>query len=365
MGSPRWYGLDDKGVRAEWDHLASLVSAGPFMRPEWFEAWTRSFPAGPVEVAVLGHEQMEAVAPMVRNGVSLRAPVNEHTPGYSPVARDESAAARLASALMKEASVAELLKTDDVTARIWRAEADRLHHRSIVESVQRSPFLAIEGDWATYEKSLSSSFRQGLRRKKRRLEDEEPIAIEVHDGEEDLDALLGEGFAVESSQWKAERGTAIASDPRTEAFYSAIARWGAARGWLRLVFLRRAGAAIAFRLDLVCDGAYFHVKGGYDTEWARYSPGLILQHETVRHAFEAGLARYEFLGADEAYKLNWTKTVRERVALRCFAPTLRGRLRWARRAWALPVARRARKVIKREKQVSDGAGRNQSKISGS
>jgi CelD/BcsL family acetyltransferase involved in cellulose biosynthesis len=99
---------------------------------------------------------------------------------------------------------------------------------------------------------------------------------------------------------------------------------------------------VAFRLDLVCDDVYYHLKGGYDPQWARFSPGLILQHETVRHALEAGLSRYEFLGADEPYKMNWTKTVNERSALRCFAPTIRGRAAWAKRAWVAPLGRRVR-----------------------
>jgi CelD/BcsL family acetyltransferase involved in cellulose biosynthesis len=320
------------------------------MRAGWFDAWAHSFAEEGVEVAVVGDDTPEAVAPIVREGRGRRAPVNEHSPAYAPVARDERSAGLLARALMEEAPAGiELLKTDEFTSRIWKTEGDRLRHLVHAEVVQRSPFLTVPGDWETYEKSMSSSFRQGLRRKKRRLSEAGHVAIEVRDGRDDLDATLSEGFAVESSQWKAESGTAIASDPRTVSFYTAVARWAAEWDWLRLVFLRLDGTAIAFRLDLVCDGAYFHVKGGYDPEWARFSPGLILQHETVRHAFEAGLDRYEFLGADEAYKLNWTKTVRERYALRSFAPTVRGRMAWASRAWGRPALRRARSAIMRTK----------------
>jgi CelD/BcsL family acetyltransferase involved in cellulose biosynthesis len=346
MGRLRWYAIDDEGLRAEWDELAMTAAAGPFMRPGWFRAWERAFAGDRVEVAVLEDAGIHALAPLVRDQRVLRAAVNDHTPGFVPVARDEAAAARLANEVLREATPSvELRKVDGATARTWKVAAARRRSLVVEEVVQRSPFLVLDGDWEAFEKSLSSNFRQGLRRKRRRLEDEGDVTTEVHDGRTDLDALLTEGYAVESSQWKAERGTAIASDPRIEAFYTEVARWAAEQDMLRLVFLRIGGAAIAFRLDLVSDGTYFHVKGGYEPRYSRFSPGLVLQHETVRQAFEKGLDRYEFLGADEPYKLNWTKTVRERLALRCFSPTIRGRLGWAARAFAAPALRRARSIV--------------------
>jgi CelD/BcsL family acetyltransferase involved in cellulose biosynthesis len=343
----RWYRLEDRGLRSDWEELATATSAGPFMRVGWFDAWTRAFGGKDIEVAGVGDGGIAALMPLQRTRDAVRAPVNEHSPEYQPVSHS-TAASRLAAAVMREGPRAvEVLKTDGVTARVWQAAADETGYRVVSEVMQRSPFLETASDWDAYERSLSSSFRQGLRRKKRRLEDEGRVSIEVHDGREALEPLLSEGFAVESSQWKADEGTAIESDPKTEAFYTDVARWAADRDWLKLVFLRLDGDAVAFRMDLVCDGAYYHLKGGYHPRWARFSPGLVLQHETVRHAFEAGLSRYEFLGADEPYKMNWTKTVTERSALRCFAPTFRGRAAWAKRAWAAPLGRTVRHLMSR------------------
>jgi CelD/BcsL family acetyltransferase involved in cellulose biosynthesis len=107
-----------------------------------------------------------------------------------------------------------------------------------------------------------------------------------------------------------------------------------------LWFLRKNDRPVAFRLDLEVHGVYYHLKGGYDTAYAPFSPGLLLQHATVAHAFDRGLDRYEFLGADEDYKLKWTKSTHERYSFRVFKRDPRGTIGWLDRAVARPVAKR-------------------------
>jgi CelD/BcsL family acetyltransferase involved in cellulose biosynthesis len=345
----RLHPLSDSGLAASWDEFATELRAGPFLRPGWFAAWADAFAPGPVEVAVEGSDSPEALIPLVRAPKRVTAPVNEEAPEFGALAGRESAAVHLFEQLLGAGpDVVELLKVDGGTANALRSASEAAGYRVATEIMQHSPWLDIAGDWNAYESSLSATFRQGIRRKRRRLEDGGEVTIDVETGARDLDRRLREGFAVESSRWKGELGTAIASNPAAASFYTAIAHWAAERGWLRLVFLRVDGAAIAFRFDLVVDHTYYHVKGGYDPAYARFSPGLILQHETVRQAFETGLSRYEFLGADEPYKLNWTKTRRERHAIRAFAPTLRGRLGWAARSYGAPAVRRLRALRSRQ-----------------
>jgi hypothetical protein len=67
---------------------------------------------------------------------------------------------------------------------------------------------------------------------------------------------------------------------------------------------------------------------------------MILRYEMVARAFSIGLRSYEFLGADEPWKLEWTQTTRERALFQAFAPSVRGRLWWAAFAWGRPIAKR-------------------------
>jgi CelD/BcsL family acetyltransferase involved in cellulose biosynthesis len=237
--------------------------------------------------------------------------------------------------------------TDDPWLRVMRRVAVKRGYRLVERPAQRSPYIAINSEWSEFEKRLSGNLRQGMLRKRKRLEQEGEVAIETHTATTDLESLLIEGFEIESSEWKAVAGTAIGSDPRTRRFYSDVATWAAAKKWLRLVFLRVSGRPIAFRFDLESNGVLYHLKGGYDPEFSRFSPGNLLARESLQYAFSSALARYEFLGADQPHKLQWTNTCHDQVLFEAFAPSVGGGLDHAYETRAKPIARVAKRTMRR------------------
>lgn len=330
--------MSDPALLREWDELADAQGASPFARPDWFQAWARAF--GPrVDVVAVGEGALEAVAPVVRRSGGVFAPVNEETPQYTLLATTPSARARLVEALLAPGS-AQLTKVADEDIVAVGSAAGR--HRVRIETMQLSPYIDVETDWETYEKTLRAKWRKELRRTGRRLQELGEVGVEMHNGLTGLAGLLEECFRVESLQWKGRKGTAIASRPRTKAFYEEIAARAAERGWLRLWLLRLDGDAIAFALDLVVADAYYGLKVGYDPERSRLSPGILLQDDTVRYSFENGLRRFEFLGADEPYKLNWTKTCRRLSSVHAFARDLRGTAWWLKRTVLRPAVKKLR-----------------------
>jgi CelD/BcsL family acetyltransferase involved in cellulose biosynthesis len=197
--------------------------------------------------------------------------------------------------------------------------------RTIVRPILRSPYLDLGGgDFEAYEATRPSKVRRETNRRRKRLEELGAVTVEFTDGREDLERQLAEGFAVEGSGWKEARGTAIASQPETRAFYTDVARWAAARGWLQLGFLRLDGNAVAFSYCLVVDGVVHVVKVGFDPEQRKFAPGSLLTRAAIERAFAQGLARYDFLGQDDRYKLDWTDDVRERVRLQAFGSSPAG-----------------------------------------
>src|SRR5262249_37168835 len=140
------------------------------------------------------------------------------------------------------------------------------------------------------------------------------------------------------------RGTAIAADPATRRFYGDIAHWAARRGWLRLAFLRLDERPLAFDYCLEEQGVHYLLKTGYDPAYRAFAPGVLIRQDMIARAFSNGLARYEFLGADEPWKLRWTGMLSERRLLQAFAPSLPGVVDYLRgRAFAFgrPLAKRA------------------------
>jgi hypothetical protein len=67
----------------------------------------------------------------------------------------------------------------------------------------------------------------------------------------------------------------------------------------------------------------------------------------IRWAFMRGLRTYEFLGADEAFKLDWTASLRERIAMHAFSRSPAGAAAWTAHSYGRPLAKRARDLIRR------------------
>jgi CelD/BcsL family acetyltransferase involved in cellulose biosynthesis len=335
-------------LAAEWDDLADRVGASPFARAGWIEAWMEAFcPVQPLILAVRGHDgELTGVMPLIRRRGALASPSNWHTPSYGAIVAGTEAAGALADALLADAAArTDLSPVDpfDPVCAVLRAEAARRGLPIIERSVARQPYVALEScDFDEYECSLPRKHRKEVGRLRRRLDAEGEVGFEFANGSDRLDDLLAEGFAIEGSGWKSEQGSAIVSRVDTHRFYTDVARWAADRGCLRLAFLRIDGRAIAFDMCIEAAGAVHVLKGGFDADYRRLGPGVVLTHESLRRAFaDEGLRSYEFLGGDDDYKLVWTSSVRERVRLQVFSQSPLGRVHHIAWSRGRPLAKRA------------------------
>lgn len=332
---------------AEWDALADATAAGPFVRPGWFDAWTRAFGGGrePRVLTERRDGRLVAVLPLMPGRGGHASATNWHTPAFGAVAADADAARAIAAAALDRSGAwldCSFLDPGEDFARALLEAGERDGRRVIARPVLRSPYLRLEGDPEAYRRTRPSKFWREIRRRRRRLEDEHgEVVVTFTDGREDLDRLLTEGLAVEGSGWKTERGSAIAQDPATERFYRDVAAWAAQRGWLQLGFVRVAGRAVAFSYSIVLHGTVHVVKVGFDPAFARYAVGTLLTDHAVQRAFEQGMEVYDFLGAEDRYKLDWTEDVRERIRVQAFARTPLGVAGFVAWRHGRPAAQRA------------------------
>jgi CelD/BcsL family acetyltransferase involved in cellulose biosynthesis len=339
-------------VRDEWDRLADRTGAAPFLRPGWIEAWWRAFGTGRLEVLrEEGEGRVRALLPVRHRHGAVSSPSNSHSPRFGLLREDRAAGEALLGELFAR-------RPDQVSLGFLgalgpgleelTATAETAGYRSLQRTLERSPFVTVDGDWEEYERSLGRSVRSDLRRCRRRLEELGRVALDVeHDT-----AHLEEALAVESLGWKGTAGTAILSASQTARFYGEVARWAAASGRLRLIFLRVDGHPVAFHLALEDDQTYFPLKGGFDPAFRAQSPGRLLIHATLERAFAVGLRRYEFLGDFDAYKLRWATEAYDRVLFQAFAPSPVGRARWAAFAHGRPLAKRAVDGLRRRRAAS-------------
>lgn len=314
-------------LAAEWDALAERVGAAPFARPGWFTAWWSAFGAGdPIVVTATHRGRLRGVLPLRRTSGILASPTNAHTPAFGLLAEDSAAAAELASWLFaqrpRRVQLDYVDAADPGVPEVYRAAAAS-GHRVLRTIVQRSPYaVLVPGE--DVDRRLSAKAAGNLRRNLRRLQETGRVEVRVEPAPRRLDQLLEEGLRVESSGWKADRGTAILSSPATRRFYIALARWAGDAGLLRLGFLRLDGRPIAFAFGLQDATAFYLLKGGYDPAHRRFGPGKLLFRSLMARAVASGAQRFELLGAAEPWKLEWTSRCHERILVRSYAPTVLG-----------------------------------------
>jgi CelD/BcsL family acetyltransferase involved in cellulose biosynthesis len=334
-------------LAAEWDALAVRVGALPFVRPGWFAAWWEAFGAGrPLVLSVRRRGELAGVLALRRRAGALASPTNAHSPGFGLVSEAQAASRALVAAALARAPhglALDYLDDADPDVDLLQRAAVGAGHATLRLLIERSPYVTLESEESV---ALLPGSKQAsnLRRLRRRLEALGRVEVQVADGRERLDPLLRDGFRLESSGWKAARGTAILSRVDTSRFYAAVARWAAEQGLLRLAFLRLDDRPIAFQLALQDASAYYLLKGGYDPAYRRWAPGRLLASAMIARAAGEGLRRYEFLGPDEAWKRAWARAHRDRMLLHTFAPTLPGTLErmadTALLAYGKPLARR-------------------------
>lgn len=333
----------------EWDNLAARAMAAPYLHLGWAEAWCRAFSEGDTELRTLRRDgRLAAVLPMVRKQKVLESAANYHTPGFGLLAEDREAASALAQDLFQEEPLHISLTSLDPegdTIKACRRAAEEAGYRVVVRPFQRSLYLDLDEDWDAYEAGLGKNLLRNLKRARRQLELEGEVTVDVVCGGTQLDEHLRQAFLVEAASWKGAAGTAIQSDPRTQRFYTAVGRWAAERGMLRLFFLRMGRRPLAMYLALQDHGVCYLHKGGYDPAFGRYSPGKMLLHEVIRDCFMGGVKRIEFNGDAEPYKFCWTGAVREYQRFDAFAPSMAGQLAWATYAYSRPVTHHLRRGL--------------------
>lgn len=338
------FSLFDNVLTGEWTALVERLGATPYVRPEWVAAWWRAFGTGELKILTLRREgRLVGLLPVARRHGVISSLTNYHTPQSELLAEDAGVAYRLAQALFagkpRRVCLAGL-SAFGAGLNACRQAALEAGYRIWVHPYQTSPYLRIEGGWERFEARPGSSSRAAsLHRSLRRLSRQGRVSMDIVSGGDGLSDALQRAFAIESMSWKGARRTAIQSRPETTRFYTDIARWAAARGTLRLFFLRLDRQPLAMLYALVEHSVCHLLKSGYDVRYQQFSPGRLLMRSVIEHCFATGLRTVEFHGDAEPYKLFWTTNAHRLKRFDAFSPSLTGRLSLAAHVHAREAAK--------------------------
>jgi CelD/BcsL family acetyltransferase involved in cellulose biosynthesis len=323
-------------LRAAWDALLAEGPAdAPYHRHAWLAAWLAAFaPDARLRVLVArdGAGRPAGMAPLVasrRRGLTvLSAPANDHSPrvewvlGADPAGAVSALWAHLRDRVRWDVLVLRDVPRAGPTSLHLEAAARADRHRTGRWESLRTPYLPLGG--APREERLSAKFLANLRRRLRRLSEAGAIAYHRVGGGEEVDAFLDRFFALEAAGWKGRRGTAIALEPGTTAFYRGLVRAGGQEGWLALRALELDGRPVAMHLGLHYRGVYSLLKPAYDEALGACSPGHLLFREVLAECEASGLTELDFLGPDMPWKQDWAPEERPHDWLYVYRPGMAG-----------------------------------------
>ncbi len=312
-----------EGLEAEWTALAEAASEPNPFAEHWFVAASLRTLAAGQEIRLLEVRRGEVLIGLL--------PVESHR-GYArlPVritrnwAHDQMFLyTPLVAAGEERAFWSAVLETLDAAA--WAPGLLHLRglaehgpvHRGLLEArhgvtVHREvrAFLesALSPD-AYYEQAVRQKKRKEIRRLKNRLAEQGSISARILHDDAGLDPWCATYLALEKAGWKGKRGSALADRAETDAFFreAVAAAWQAGR--LQFLRLDLGDTCIAMLVNFLTPPGSFSFKTVFDEDYARFSPGVLIQLENLKILDDPRIAWMDSCAAEDHPMIDslWTE----------------------------------------------------------
>lgn len=174
------------------------------------------------------------------------------------------------------------LATDGPLALALKKVCRNQHRRYAL--VHREERALLEGGMSAdvyFESSVRSKKRKELRRQRNRLADEGTLTFSYRGDTANLDEWSAEFLRLERSGWKGGNGSALDCSAQTRALFVDALKGAAERGKLERLDVRLDGKPLAMLVNFVCAPGSFSFKTAFDEDYARFSPGVLLQIENL------------------------------------------------------------------------------------
>ncbi|QNO26451.1 GNAT family N-acetyltransferase [Sphingopyxis sp. OPL5] len=160
-------------------------------------------------------------------------------------------------------------------ARGRGGEAEIVHReeRALLEST-----LSPEDYW---DGAVRAKKRKEHRRQANRLAEQGAVAFRRWSADEPVEPWIDAFLDLEARGWKGRAGSALASHGETEAWFRAILAGAAEAGRLDMRALDLDGRPLAMLVNFLCPPGGFSFKTAFDENYARFSPGVLLQQANL------------------------------------------------------------------------------------
>ena len=160
-------------------------------------------------------------------------------------------------------------------ARVRGGEARVVHceERALLESN-----LMPEEYW---DGAVRAKKRKELRRQANRLAEQDMVRFRRWHAGEAIDPWIDSFLDLEARGWKGRAGSALASHSDTQAWFRAILTGAGEAGRLDMRALDLGDRPLAMLINFLCPPGGFSFKTAFDEEYARFSPGVLLQQANL------------------------------------------------------------------------------------
>jgi CelD/BcsL family acetyltransferase involved in cellulose biosynthesis len=152
-----------------------------------------------------------------------------------------------------------------------------------VESFTRALFRAHRSGDEYLAEALSSKHSKELKRQERRLSEFGPLHYETLGSEGDTETWINAFLELEARGWKGRKGTALVRQDSDRRFFQTFCREAARRGRLQMLGLFLGNRTIAIKCNLLAGEGAIAFKIAFDEDFARHSPGVLLELFTIKH----------------------------------------------------------------------------------
>jgi CelD/BcsL family acetyltransferase involved in cellulose biosynthesis len=295
-----------------WAGLLSRSSCNrAFSSPAWFGAWYEVFDEFAPYV-VVGRRSGEVVGilplAIAPGGDAVLSPCNFSD--YNDAVVDDDA--RVAAGLLAWALSAV---TPDRRVVLRRVRHDSSLGRALPlllggdplaegsEAAPSSQYIDLTGGLEPYLRGRSQAFRKGLAKAGRRAREAGIVVRELSPGSDPADELAAAFLAVHLPRF----GEASCFYPdRARRFLARMLPALFAEGHVRAFGVFAGGRLAALDLCLAGPTGLALWNGGFTTDVAAYSPGMLLLDHEIRQVASEGLTEVDLLRGEQVWKGRWS-----------------------------------------------------------
>jgi CelD/BcsL family acetyltransferase involved in cellulose biosynthesis len=132
---------------------------------------------------------------------------------------------------------------------------------------------------AYFETTVRKKKRKEIKRLQSRLAELGVVTFETIRDPAEAASACDAFLTLERSGWKGDRGSALDSDAGTRNFFAAIIHDGLLAGRVEILKLSLEERPLAMLVNFIALPGSFSFKIAYDEEFARFSPGVLIQLE--------------------------------------------------------------------------------------